>query len=158
MDSVASIYEDSLGGLWLGLGDGGVDLFENGRFLHAKKQGGDDGGRRGAARALVEDLEGRLWVGFESGGIGLLDPASLSFSLPQRSEASGISVLFRDRSGILWAGLAEGGIRAYNIRTAPFFKRIASPGGHLPFPTAALLEDADGHVLAALAMGRHHGR
>ncbi len=149
-DRVLSLFEDSLGSLWLGLGDGGVDFVVGKRFRHSRPPRGWAG--LGAAAALVEDTEGRIWAGFAGGGIGSVDPASLEMNPPTKTDVGrghGISALFRDRSGMIWAGLSGGGVRAYNLRTAPFFENVMAPGGGMLRKVVAMAEDAGGKVLVS---------
>lgn len=145
-DWVRALFEDSLGSLWIGLGDGGVDLVLGRKFRHCLAQGRKP--RLGAAQALAEDTEGKIWVGFSGGGIGGIDPASLEMALPSQ-DGPGVGALFRDRSGIIWAGLVEGGIRAYNLRTSPFFLDVKGPLGTPLQRVRGLAETASGRVLVS---------
>jgi len=146
---VASLFEDSLGFIWIGFGDGNVDLFSAQGFRHVRAPRGAAAGRFGAVRALAEDPEGRIWVGFDEGGIGRVDPASLAMVPPSGRAEPGVTALFRDRCGLLWAALSNGGVRAYNVRMAPFFERPSGPRGAAVGDVQALLEEGDGSLLVA---------
>lgn len=144
-DTVRSLFMDSRGRLWVGLGDGQVDLRATGGFAHAIPV---DGNRpRQAVRSLAEDGDGKIWVGWAEAGLGIIDPATIRIHLPDPGEAASVRAIFRDRGGLLWVGLKDGGARAYNPRSAAFTRYLALDEGTKLRAPRGLAETRDGKVL-----------
>lgn len=115
-DVVRSLLVDSGNRLWIGLGNGGVDMLDtsSGRIIHAVLP---ESGPREAVRSIEEDSDGGIWVGFADSGIGYLDPVSGAFSPPSLRHG-GVRAIMRDRSGLMWVGYKEGGVEVLNPRSA----------------------------------------
>ncbi len=145
-DTVRSLLVDSKGRLWIGLGNGSVDLRSGAGFEHASLPPG--GAPRQAVRALGEDDSGTIWVGWAEAGIGTIDPGTGALSLPGPQGAANVRALYRDRSGLMWAGLKDGGARAYNPRSAAFSRHETMVDGTRLRGLRGLAETHDGKILA----------
>lgn len=145
-DVVRALLVDGKGRVWVGLGNGGVDLVEGKGFRHVRVAGAR--GPEQAVRALAEDGSGQIWVGWAEAGLGLLDPATMSLHLPSADEAAGVRAIFRDRSGLMWIGLKDGGARAYNPRSASFTRYTTLSDGRPLKALRGLAEGPGGLVYA----------
>ncbi len=67
---VNTLYSDSIGSLWVGVGDRGLYRYANGTFEHLSGGAGLSSPR---VTALGEDHEGGLWIGSAEGTIDRLD-------------------------------------------------------------------------------------
>jgi signal transduction histidine kinase/ligand-binding sensor domain-containing protein len=150
-DRVSVIMEDSLGFMWVGYADGGLDLFENGRFSHARRAAGAAGGRGGmpAVSAIAEDQQGRIWAGMREGGVGILDPSSMELSAYAFGQGREVSALLRDRRGLLWAGMRSGGLLTGDFRSANFQRFSAVAAGGPIGAATAMAKTPSGRLLAA---------
>lgn len=145
---VGTIMEDSLGFLWVGYADGGVDLCEAGRFRHARATSPGRGAPP-AVSAMAEDQQGQIWVGLRDGGVGILDPSSMELSTYPFAEGREVSALLRDRRGLLWAGMRSGGLITGDFRSAGFQRLTTLPGGARIGAATALAAAPSGRLLAA---------
>ncbi len=122
-DSVRALHEDAGGRLWIGTYDGGLLLYERGRFVALRKKDGlfDDG-----VFAIVDDGAGRTWMS-SNRGIHTVSMAELDAFVAGRaatvssraftkqdgmrtSECNGghQPAAFRHRDGTLWFSTQEG--------------------------------------------------
>jgi len=145
---VGVIMEDSLGFLWVGYADGGLDLFENGKFRHARIAASARGGPP-AVSAMAEDQLGQIWVGLREGGVGILDPSSMELSAYPFAQGREVSGLLRDRRGLLWAGMRSGGLLTGDFRSANLQRFSAVAGGGTLGAVTAMATTPSGRLLAA---------
>ena len=68
-DTVSALYEDSIGTLWIGTSNGGLNRFSRGQFSHFNAKDGFSGG---GVQAIFEGREGNLWIGSTDGGLNSL--------------------------------------------------------------------------------------
>jgi ligand-binding sensor domain-containing protein/signal transduction histidine kinase len=103
--------EDRSGQVWMGLYDGGLAVFRNGRFT---LYDGADGVPAGMIVALYVDRAGRLWVASNHGGIGRVDnPTEAKPHFVPYTEAEGLSnnsvfSLTEDQWGRMYACTGHG--------------------------------------------------
>jgi signal transduction histidine kinase/sugar lactone lactonase YvrE len=103
--------EDGHGGLWIGLFDGGVARWRDGRFEQFAER---DGFPPGLVRALLLDAKGRLWAGTERGGLARIDdPGAAQPTFKVLTAAAGLSsdlvaALVEDGDGHLYVGTDRG--------------------------------------------------
>jgi len=146
-DVVRSLLVDGAGRVWVGLGNGGIDLFAGGHFRHARAAPGatlpDE-----AVRALVEDSDGDVWVGWADSGIGFLDPAKMTIHPPEAGDPAMIRALYRDRGGLVWAGMKGGGTRTFNVASGHFQRFVQLVDGGEIRQARGMAELPDGRVLA----------
>jgi ligand-binding sensor domain-containing protein/signal transduction histidine kinase len=124
-DDIYSILEDRAGRLWLGTGDGSLNLFDRqtGHFKRYPLSPGDIfDNRQNPIRAIVEDLSGVLWVAVDHEGLFQFDPdkeASYQYSHDSRDPKSlssdNVRSLYIDRSGLLWVGTYGGGLNKHHL-------------------------------------------
>jgi signal transduction histidine kinase/ligand-binding sensor domain-containing protein len=147
-DRVSVIMEDSLGFLWVGYAEGGLDLFENGKFRHARLMAAGRGGLP-AVSAIAEDQQGQIWVGLREGGVGILDPSSMELAVYPFAQGREVSAMMRDRRGLLWAGMRSGGLLTGDFRSANFQRFSAVAGGGTLGAATAMAKTPSGRLLAA---------
>lgn len=144
---VRSLLEDSEGRIWAGLSGGGVDLFSEGRFLHARSRGRSPA-PKDTVRALAQDAEGSIWVGYADSGLGFIDAASLELHPPREGDQAMVRSIYPDRRGLMWVGLKDGGMRTYNLRSALFDRFTRRADGSPLRDLRGMCEDKDGNILA----------
>ena len=143
---VRSLLEDSGGRIWAGLNGGAVDLFDDGRFLHAKSKG-KEAAPKDTVRALAQDAEGSIWVGFADSGLGFLDVSTLELHPPRKGDEAMVRSIYPDRRGLMWVGLKDGGMRTYNLRSALFDRYSVRADGAPLRDLRGICEDAGGRIL-----------
>jgi len=143
---VRSLLEDSGGRIWAGLNGGGVDLFDEGRFSHAKPKGREVM-PKDAVRSLAQDAEGSIWVGYADSGLGYLDASTLELHPPRKGDEAMVRSIYPDRRGLMWVGLKDGGMRTYNLRSALFDRYSIRADGKPLRDLRGMCEDYRGRVL-----------
>jgi ligand-binding sensor domain-containing protein len=84
----SAFAEDGHGQIWLGMLDGGLVRFRDGKFQHFRSPGAPDHG----VRALLVDRKGRLWIGARRRGLLRVDDTSAANPLFNAyTRASGLS-------------------------------------------------------------------
>jgi ligand-binding sensor domain-containing protein/signal transduction histidine kinase len=110
-NSAFSFCEDQLGNLWMGLVEGGLARYANGRFTVFTPA---DGLPAGLISALYLDHERRLWVGGNQGGLARIDdttethPRFLKYTSAQGLATNDIRCLTEDLLGRLYIGTSRG--------------------------------------------------
>jgi signal transduction histidine kinase/ligand-binding sensor domain-containing protein/CheY-like chemotaxis protein len=100
-----TIAARSSGGLWVG-SDGGLSIYQDGRFKHVAGPRGHD---RVAVRAVLEDRQKVLWVGTEGAGAYRLDQDGMTlFNRHNGLSGDTVKALIEDRQGRIWVGTNEG--------------------------------------------------
>jgi signal transduction histidine kinase/ligand-binding sensor domain-containing protein/CheY-like chemotaxis protein len=100
-----TIAARSSGGLWVG-SDGGLSIYQDGRFTHVAGPRGHD---RVAVRAVLEDRRKILWVGTEGAGAYRLDRGGMTlFNRHNGLSGDTVKALIEDRQGRIWVGTNEG--------------------------------------------------
>ena len=125
---VSAIMEDSLGFVWIGFSDSGIDLAREGRFSHAKRHGGGAKPLPGVL-SLAEDIKGQIWAGFRDGGVGILDPSRMEATVSPFAGGAEVTSLTRDRRGLMWMGLERGGLLTGDLRSTAFSRYPLSREG-----------------------------
>ncbi len=103
--------EDAAGNLWLGLFDGGLARYRNGRFQLFTQA---DGLPAGPVRALYLDHNKRLWIATGQGGVVRLDdteaehPSFLTYTTDDGLASNSISCVTEDNLGRMYFGTARG--------------------------------------------------
>jgi len=152
-DRVSAIIEDSLGFIWIGFSDSGIDLFEEGHFSHATR-GGESAKTLPAVRSMAEDIKGQIWAGFRDGEIGILDPSSMEAVISPFAGGVEVTALIRDRRGLMWMGLERGGLLTGDLRSAAFSRYPVSHEGKPLGDIQAIAETSQyGIVIASRASG-----
>ena len=110
--TTATAYcEDAAGNLWLGLYDGGLARYREGRFQMFTQS---DGMPPGIVRALYLDHAGRLWGATGQGGVVRLDdpqaehPRFVTYTTADGLASNSASCITEDKLGRMYFGTARG--------------------------------------------------
>lgn len=108
---VRSLFEDPLGGLWIGTDSYGIFRLAQGRLERLDRS---PALAKASVGAIHQDREGTLWLGATGGGLfALMDNMFSTLSAPDGLRSDIVRALFEDREGTLWIGTAEGGCHRY---------------------------------------------
>jgi ligand-binding sensor domain-containing protein/two-component sensor histidine kinase len=108
---VSAFAEDRAGDLWIGLYDGGVARFRNGKFAHF---GEHDGLGAGGVRDIHVDRAGRVWIGTSPGGVTRIDspesdrPRFTNIGVPEGLSSARVTCIAEDRWGRIYVGGGRG--------------------------------------------------
>ncbi|MBL8220701.1 MAG: hypothetical protein JNL62_15830 [Bryobacterales bacterium] len=104
-NSPIAFAEDRGGNVWIGMRDGGLVRFRDGKFQQfPPSTGAPDQG----VRALLVDGQGRLWIGSRMQGLlrvntpDATNPVFHSYTMATGLSANGVSALAEDRSGRIY--------------------------------------------------------
>jgi two-component sensor histidine kinase/streptogramin lyase len=109
--TATSYCEDAAGNLWLGLYDGGLARYRDGRFQLFTKT---DGMPAGTVRALYLDHARRLWGATGQGGVFRLDdpqaerPRFVTYTTADGLASDSASCITEDKLGRMYFGTARG--------------------------------------------------
>jgi diguanylate cyclase (GGDEF)-like protein len=144
---VRSLFEDHLGGIWIGT-DTGVIVFDaRDGSQHVYRHDAEAGSLpANTVNTIFEDRAGRVWLG-TSDGLALYNRQTQSFDVYRNDASDSLSLpddevmsIFEDRGGLLWIGTRSGGAGKWNPRTWAF-------GHHTPHIDAtAFTEDRVGRL------------
>lgn len=113
-DVIVGLCYDSQHRLWIGTYYGGLDCYQNGRFIHYRQQQGDPHSLSDdRVWDILEDKNGGIWIATLGGGLQKLDPATGNFTTypPGNASLDGsayVVTLDQLKNGDLWAGTAAG--------------------------------------------------
>lgn len=162
---VSVVYEDRVGGIWIGFHPSGVDIvdrqasvFRN--FVHNPNDPNSVSG--GGVLATYEDLDGNLWIG-AGYGLSFLNRRNETFTNYRHNPAdptgmAGDTVLSiaGDHDGYIWLGIFSAGLQRLDPKTGEFRRYLPNPNdpnslqGKEPW---GVIVDRDGVVWAATEMG-----
>ncbi len=145
--SVWTLYQDSVGFLWLGTRDG-LNRFDGYGFKVYRHDPADPGSiSESEVLAILEDRRGDLWIGTRGGGLNRFLRAEERFERfrhdpadPESLSHDVVEALLEDSGGRLWIGTG-GGLN----RLDPAARRPArlGPGGRRPFRFQRFLHDPE---------------
>lgn len=145
---VYSVYEDNVGGLWVGCLNGPLVQMKNGKAKHYNINNVKD---------ILQFADGRIAIGTVN-GIYLIDPADGQvseldyFSFLQNDVNKYIQDLYLHNEHSLWIGTDGGGIYIYDIKEGACRQLTVANG--LPSNTiSSISSDAFGRVLIATDYG-----
>jgi len=146
---IADIYFDKKGRMWIGTGNGGLDLYENatGRFIHHDR----DTHRFHSNRITVihEDENDIFWVGTFGGGMFRFDVESgdvKNFAVQQGLPNAVIYGIEQDRDGYLWIS-SNRGLSRFHRKTELFVNYDDRYGlQHDEFNQGAHYQDSEGLI------------
>jgi PAS domain S-box-containing protein len=137
-NSIASIFEDSKGKIWICTADGGLNRYdkETNRFTVFRYDPEDPNSLSGNhVTSVAEDQEGAIWIGTAANGLNRFDPVKEIFAVfqhvsgnPESISSDHITTLLVDKSGILWIGTRTGGLNRYDSGAGKFHHYRHSPG------------------------------
>jgi ligand-binding sensor domain-containing protein/signal transduction histidine kinase len=109
-NAVRAIAEDAAGNLWAGTESGGLNYFQNGKFVSFKKS--ENGLPGNDISCLYAEKDGVLWVGTSGHGLARFQNGKWTRYSTDTGLASGnISYLIEDDGGDLWLGSNMGLMR-----------------------------------------------
>jgi signal transduction histidine kinase/ligand-binding sensor domain-containing protein/CheY-like chemotaxis protein len=163
-DSIASLFKDRDGSIWIGSSYGGLGRLDPARDTFTRYQ--HERGKPGSlandnVNCMYRDRGGELWI-CTAGGLDRFDPASETFAHYRHNERdygsiSGdtINTIYEDRRGNLWVGTTEG-LNKLNRATGRFSRFLHEPGnphsiGHNYVDH--ILEDRSGVLWVSSPMG-----
>lgn len=132
------IIFDNDGRMWVGTRNGGVNIYDEGRYLfeHYKHNAQDDYSlSNNNSTAISEDLKGNLWIGTDGGGVNYFDRKTGRFTSlrhdPRNTNSISIDKVLAVESandGTLWLGMWDGGLNHYNPITSRVTRYMPEPG------------------------------
>ena len=159
------------GNVWIGIDDGGMDLFDRkaGVFWHLKHQAGNPQSLSdNDVTSLLEDSRGEVWIGSWGGGLTRFIPDDFqgqprgTFTRyvpdgkPGSLQAGEIWTIFEDRHGEIWIGSVDDGLLHFDRQTNTFrnFRHDdEDPGSLLQNWVLDICEDQEGHLWVATTGG-----
>jgi signal transduction histidine kinase/ligand-binding sensor domain-containing protein len=135
-NSVAAIYRDRSGLLWVGTVNGGVNILDlrQTQFSHYTHRPDEPGSLApGKVRALHEDADGVLWVGSSPRALDRVDRKSgrIAHYVPGAdglSKGTEVNSILKDARGYLWVGGEGAGLDRFDERTGRFKHYGHDPG------------------------------
>lgn len=134
---INSLVEDSVGNIWVGTLDAGLNLYDRERdiFIRYQPKAGDpDALSDNWISDLYSDSKNNLWVGTEKEGLDLLEPGSKKFQhfKSDPKNTSGLSnnhirVIFEDAKSNLWVGTYGGGLDLFDRKKNKFIHHRHDP-------------------------------
>ena len=136
--NVHSIFVDSRGRIWLGLGAGHIDVIDlkAGRMRHLHLDGSQT---QRDVRSLAEAADGSIWVGTQ--GLARVDPDTLAIEDSVLPALHDKPVLSLQPDGPRLVIGTYDGIYRYDIRT-----RVLEHAGHVPNDPSSLASDTVRHI------------
>ncbi len=108
-DNVYTVYEDSVGRVWIGTWPAGLNMIANGTVTDYTRKLGLP---LHYVTALHEDRQGRLWVGTLHGVGWLKDDRFTDMSDQLEVSGSAVQVIHEDRAGRIWVGTNRGLVKS----------------------------------------------
>jgi signal transduction histidine kinase/ligand-binding sensor domain-containing protein/DNA-binding response OmpR family regulator len=134
---INSLVEDSLGNLWVGTLDAGLNLYDRHKdtFIRYQPKAGDhDALSDNWISDLYRDSKNNLWIGTEKEGLDLLEPGSKKFKHFKKDPLNNLSlsnnhirVIFEDARLNLWVGTYGGGLDLYDRKQNKFVHHRHDP-------------------------------
>jgi len=109
--SAIAFADDAAGNLWIGLREGGLARFRDGRFLMLSR---DDGVPIGGVNALYRDPAGRIWAAVNRGGLFRVQtpdadrPRIVRYSTSDGLSADSAQAVTGDLAGRIYVGTPRG--------------------------------------------------
>ena len=115
---VSTVFEDNIGGIWIGMYGQGINLFN-----HKTKKLSyylSNANNRGFVFVIYQDQQGSIWPQ-TAGGINLLDKKTNKFIYypydPENENslvASSVTAIHEDTTGFFWVGIAQYGLAQFD--------------------------------------------
>ncbi len=168
--SVAAIYKDRWGKLWIGIADDGVIEYnpQTGKSRLYKTDPNDPYSYSSIfSNTFCEDKNGRLWIGTGDQGISIFDRTSRRFIhyKPENKDESGFKgpyvwSIYEDKQDNIWIGTKDSGINLFKKWNKPFRHYIHDPQNPNSLgqeEVTNFLEDTDGilwitHFLGGISL------
>ena len=155
---INSLVEDSLGNIWVGTLDAGLNLYN--REMDNFRRFQPRPGAKGAisdnwVTDLYIDSKHNLWVGTEKAGLELLEPGLTKFQHFKNDPNSlhslnnnHVRVIFEDAKENLWVGTYGGGLSLFDRKKNKFIHHVHDPMDDESISSNYLysyLQDSDGN-------------
>ena len=134
---INSLVEDSLGNIWVGTMDAGLNLYNRDmdNFTRFQPKAGENGALTDNwITDLFIDSRNRLWVGTEKAGIELLEPGLTKFQHFKKDPNNihslannHVRVIFEDAKSNLWVGTYGGGLSLFDETKKMFVHYVFDP-------------------------------
>ena len=103
---IKSLYESRNGELWMGVTDGVLMRFRDGKFNYYSRKDGLSGDR---INCLFEDRQGNIWLGVSFSGLfRFKDGQFTRYTKADGLIGNDVLSIYEDREGILWIGATAG--------------------------------------------------
>ncbi len=147
--SVASLFQDSFGNVWIGTLGGGINFISHqtpffNTLTYSPFKGDQNGLSSKAARAICVDKQGQLWIGTDAGVDVYKDGKKVKTfneknkNLPDNRILSALC----DSQGDIWLGLSQGVLRYNKQKDA--FEQVKLASNHLlEYYVSCMYEDRD---------------
>lgn len=158
-DSLASVYEDRSGLLWIGTSTSGVDHWNPNTWLipHFRRDDQSPVGLSGdSVFALTTDDQGRIWVGIKGEGLDCIDRSEQTSEHfqhdpddPTSLSDNRVTALLFDSQEELWVGTHGGGLNRFRRQDRTFERfptELDQPGSLLNDGVMSLFEDSQGEI------------
>ena len=156
---INSLVEDSVGNIWVGTMDAGLNLYDRARdiFIRYQPNAGDPNSLSDNwISDLYRDSHNNLWIGTEKEGLDLLEPGSTIFQHfkrdPNRAQSlinNHVRVTFEDAKLNLWVGTYGGGLDLFDRKQNRFIHHRHDPTDETSISSDYLysyLTDSDGNT------------
>lgn len=156
---INSLAEDSLGNIWVGTLDAGLNLYnrEMDNFKRFQPKQGETGSLGDNwITDLFIDSKNNLWVGTEKAGLELLKPGLTKFQHFKKDQKNlhslsnnHIRVIFEDAKENLWIGTYGGGLSLFDRKKNKFIHHVYDPQDEHSISSNYLyshLQDSEGNV------------
>jgi ligand-binding sensor domain-containing protein/GAF domain-containing protein len=133
-DLVYTLYQDSLGYLWIGTADG-LNRYDGYSFQVFKHEPADPNSLSSSViYSVYEDRQGHFWVGTGGSGLNRFDRQTGRFIRYQHDPEDPDSLsndivycIYEDRNGNLWVGTFGGGLDLFDRQAGKFFHFLHDP-------------------------------
>jgi signal transduction histidine kinase/ligand-binding sensor domain-containing protein/DNA-binding response OmpR family regulator len=156
---INSLVEDSLGNIWVGTVDAGLNLYDRKRdiFIRYQPKAGDPNTLSDNwISDLYRDSKNNLWIGTEKEGLDLLEPGSTKFKHFKKDPYNNFSlsnnhvrVIFEDAKSNLWVGTYGGGLDLFDRKQNKFIHHRHDPQDESTISSNYLyssLKDSEGNT------------
>lgn len=156
---INALVEDSLGNIWVGTLDAGLNLYDRKRdiFIRYQPNANDPTALSDAwISDLYQDSKNNLWIGTEKEGLDLLEPGSKKFRHFKNDPGNNSSlsnnhvrVIFDDAKSNLWIGTYGGGLDLFDRKQNKFIHHRHDPLDESTISSNYLyswLRDSDGNI------------
>lgn len=136
-NDVRSIFQDTLGRIWVGTFSEGLNLYkpEENTFTHFKNDPANSASLSNNNITNIKQAGGNLYVGTENGGLNILDMNKWTFTsyihddIDQSSVSSNsVDYIFKDRQNNIWLGIYSGGANVFvNNTNFEHYQHSTSP-------------------------------
>ena len=134
-NSIWTISEDRLGGIWIGTYSGGLGYvnFKDHRFQHIMHTD-NISMNNNFISAFIEDYKGNYWIGTEGAGLDYYDRATGTFTNYKHTfeknslSYDNVKALVMDKNSNLWIGTYNGGLDFFDVINKRFvnYKHVPS--------------------------------